>query len=157
MPDARSAGVELELAAQPATFFDFAVSASVADARLQSTITSTDADGAVGVVSGIEAGRRLPTTRRFQGAAAATWRWLASGGWVAYLSGTFQHVGSRYTPSPSVRNPRVSVHRRTLTSATSPATKRGLGDHGVKVVHASSEPRHGLFRTAGTEATRDMG
>ena len=45
VPDARSAGVELELAAQPTTFFDFAVSASVADARLQSTITSTDADG----------------------------------------------------------------------------------------------------------------
>ena len=35
---------ELELAAQPTTFFDFAVSASVADARLQSTITSTDAN-----------------------------------------------------------------------------------------------------------------
>ena len=44
VPDARSAGVELELAAQPTTFFDFAVSASVADARLQSTITSTDAN-----------------------------------------------------------------------------------------------------------------
>ena len=88
MPDARSAGVELELAAQPATFFDFAVSASMADARLQSTITSTDAEGAVGVVSGIEAGRRLPTTPRFQ--AAATWRWLAGGGWVGYVSGTFR-------------------------------------------------------------------
>ncbi len=34
VPDARSAGVELELAAQPTAFFDFAVSASVADARL---------------------------------------------------------------------------------------------------------------------------
>ena len=59
--------------------------------------TSTDAEGAVGVVSGIEAGRRLPTTPRFQAAAAATWRWLAGGGWVGYVSGTFQHVGSRYT------------------------------------------------------------
>ena len=97
VPDARSAGVELELAAQPTTFFDFAVSASVADARLQSTITSTDEDGAVGVVSGIEAGRRLPTTPRFQAAAAATWRWPAGGGWVGYVSGTFQHVGSRFT------------------------------------------------------------
>ena len=97
VPDARSAGVELELAAQPTTFFDFAVSASIADARLQSTITSTDGSGAVGVVSGIEAGRRLPTTPRFQTAAAATWRWLAGRGWVGYLSGTFQHVGSRFT------------------------------------------------------------
>ena len=97
VPDARSAGVELELAAQPTTFFDFALSASVADARLQSTVTSTDDTGAVGVVSGIEAGRRLPTTPRFQSAAAATWRWLVGGGWVGYVSGTFQHVGSRYT------------------------------------------------------------
>ena len=97
VPDARSAGVELELAAQPTTFFDFAVSASVADARLQSTITSTDEDGAVGVVSGIEAGRRLPTTPRFQAAAAATWRRPAGGGWVGYVSGTLQHVGSRFT------------------------------------------------------------
>ena len=97
VPDARSAGVELELAAQPTSFFDFAVSASVTDARLQSTITSTAAGGAVDIVSGIEAGRRLPTTPRFQTAAAATWRWLAGGGWVGYVSGTFQHVGSRFT------------------------------------------------------------
>ena len=97
VPDARSAGVELELAAQPTTFFDFALSASVADARLQSTLTSTDDGGAMNVVSGIEAGRRLPTTPRFQTAAAATWRWLVGGGWVGYVSGTFQHVGSRFT------------------------------------------------------------
>ena len=97
VPDARSAGVELELAAQPTAFFDFAVSASIADARLQSTITSTDDAGRVDTVSGIEAGRRLPTTPRFQTAAAATWRWLAGGGWVGYVSGTFQHVGSRFT------------------------------------------------------------
>ena len=96
VPDARSAGVELELAAQPTTFFDVAVSASLADARLQSTITSTDATGAVNVVSGIEAGKRLPTTPRFQTAVATTWRWRA-GGWVGYVSGTFQHVGSRFT------------------------------------------------------------
>ena len=97
VPDARSAGVELELAAQPTTFFDFALSASVADARLQSTVASTDDLGAVHVVSGIEAGNRLPTTPRFQAAAAATWRWLVGGGWVGYVSGTFQHVGSRFT------------------------------------------------------------
>ena len=61
----------------------------------KSTITSTDEDGAVSVVSGIEAGKRLPTTPRFQ--TAATSRWLAGAGWVGYLSGTFQHVGSRFT------------------------------------------------------------
>ena len=97
VPEARSTGIELELAAQPTTFFDFAVSASVVDARLQSTVTSTDEDGAVTVVSGIEPDKRLPTTPRFQTAAAATWRRPLADRWVAYLSGTFQHVGSRFT------------------------------------------------------------
>ena len=32
-----------------------------------------------------------------QTAAATTWRWLAGGGWVRHVSGTFQHVGSRFT------------------------------------------------------------
>lgn len=97
VPDARSAGMEFEVAAQPTTFFDFAVSASFADARLLSTLTSTAADGTVSVVSGIEDGKRLPTTPRFQMAAAATQRWLMRGDRVGYVSATFQHVGSRYT------------------------------------------------------------
>lgn len=97
VPDARSAGMEFEVAAQPTTFFDFAVSASFADAKLLSTLTSTAADGTVSVVSGIEDGKRLPTTPRFQLAAAATQRWLMGGDRVGYVSVTFQHVGSRYT------------------------------------------------------------
>ncbi len=97
VPDARSAGMELEITAQPTPLFDFAFAASVADAKLQSTIESYDADGnSTGIIAGIEAGKRLPTTPLFQATAAATWRWLM-GSWVGYLSGTFQHVGSRYT------------------------------------------------------------
>ena len=122
VPDARSAGVELELAAQPTTFFDFALSASVADARLQSTVTSTDDTGAVGVVSGIEAGRRLPTTPRFQSAAAATWRWLVGGGWVGYLSGTFQHVGSRFTQVGDQAEGFGTVDLTALSPALRPGT-----------------------------------
>ncbi len=97
VPESRSAGMELELAAQPTPLFDFAVAASVADGRLQSTLESFDADGSsTGIIAGIEAGKRMPTTPLVQATAAATWRWLM-GGWVGYLSGTFQHVGSRYT------------------------------------------------------------
>ena len=117
--------MELELAAQPSTFFDFALSASVADARLQSTVTSTDGTGAVGVVSGIEAGRRLPTTPRFQSAAAATWRWLAGGGWVGYVSGTFQHVGSRFTQVGDQAEGFGSVDLTALTPALRPGTYIG--------------------------------
>ena len=125
VPDARSAGLELELAAQPATFFDFALSASVADARLQSTVTSIDADGVSRVVSGIESGNRLPTTPRFQSAAAATWRWLAGGDWVGYLSGTFQHVGSRFTQVGDQAEGFGAVDLTALTPALRPGTYIG--------------------------------
>ena len=97
VPDARSAGLEVEVAAQPTPLFDVALSASVADARLQSTLESYDAAGHVtGIIAGIEDGKRLPTTPRFQMAVAATWRWVM-GGRVGYLSGVYQHVGSRFT------------------------------------------------------------
>ena len=122
VPEARSAGLEIELVAQPTAFFDLAVSASVADARLQSTVTSTDAAGMVNVVSGIEAGKRLPTTPRFQAAAAATWRWLAGGGWVGYLSGVFQHVGSRFTQVGDQAPGFGSVDLTALSPALHPGT-----------------------------------
>ena len=96
VPSARSTGLELELTAQPSPVFDFAVSASYADSELGSTLTSTAGDGTTSVVSGIEKGNRLPTVPQFQAAAAATWRWEA-GDWAGYLTGAFQHVGSRFT------------------------------------------------------------
>ncbi len=97
VPDARSAGLELELAAQPTPVFDYAISASYTDSELQSTLTSTDAGGNVTIVSGIESGNRLPTVPELQIAAAATYRWEMSHGWAGFLTGTFQHVGSRFT------------------------------------------------------------
>ena len=48
------------------------------------------------MVSGIEQGNRLPTVPKFQAAVAATYRWEA-GDWAGYLTGVFQHVGSRFT------------------------------------------------------------
>ena len=97
VPESRSAGMEFEIAAQPTPLFDFAVAASVADAKLQSTLESYDAAGhSTGIIAGLEAGKRLPTTPLFQATAAATWRWLLGRG-VGYLSGTYQHVGARYT------------------------------------------------------------
>ena len=125
VPDARSRGLELELAAQPATFFDFAISASLVDARLQSTVTSTGADGAVTVVSGIEPDRRLPTTPRLQAAAAATWRRPLANRWVGYVSGTFQHVGSRFTQVGDQAEGFGSVNLRALSPALRPGAHLG--------------------------------
>jgi iron complex outermembrane receptor protein len=48
-------------------------------------------------VSGIEKGRRLPTVPKFQLAAAATYQWEMTQGMLAYVTGTYQHMGSRFT------------------------------------------------------------
>ncbi|HEY0971580.1 MAG TPA: TonB-dependent receptor [Gemmatimonadales bacterium] len=97
VPKARSQGLELEFNARPSEWFDLSLSASVNDAELRSTLTSTTSTGEVSVVSGIEEGNRLPSVPRFQGAAAATVRWPLRRGWTGAVTGTVQHVGSRYT------------------------------------------------------------
>lgn len=97
VPKARSQGMELELTAAPNANFDFALSAGFNDAKLRSTLTSTSATGAVSVVSGIQEGNRLPSVPRLQLAAAATYQWELRPGSLAYVTGTVQHVGSRFT------------------------------------------------------------
>ncbi|PYR95556.1 MAG: TonB-dependent receptor [Acidobacteria bacterium] len=97
VPKARSQGVELEFEAAANRNFDFAISASVNDSELRSTLTSTDTSGAVSIVSGIEQGRRLPTVPKFQLATAANYQWEVRPGSIAYITGTYQHIGSRFT------------------------------------------------------------
>jgi iron complex outermembrane receptor protein len=97
VPDARSQGVEIEFEATPNQNFDFAISGSFTDAELRSTLTSTDGEGAVSVVSGIEEGRRLPTVPQFQLAAAATWQQELRPGSYGYITGTYHHIGARFT------------------------------------------------------------
>ncbi|MBV9494518.1 MAG: TonB-dependent receptor [Acidobacteria bacterium] len=97
VPKARSAGAELELELAPSDAFDFAISASHIDAKLRSTLTSTDAAGNVSVVAGIKSGNRLPTVPENQLAAAATYHWRAGNDWAGYLTGLYQHIGSRFT------------------------------------------------------------
>ena len=97
VPNARTTGFEVEFEAAPNANIDFAVSASFNDAELRSTLTSIDADGNETIVSGIESGRRLPTVPRFQFVAASTYQWEVRPGSLAYITGTYQHIGSRYT------------------------------------------------------------
>jgi iron complex outermembrane receptor protein len=97
VPDARSQGVEVDFEAALSRNFDFAVSASFNDSELRSTLTSTGPTGAVSVVSGIEKGRRLPTVPEFQFAGAATYQWEVLPAALAYVTGTYQHIGSRFT------------------------------------------------------------
>ena len=97
VPEARSQGVEVEFAATPNEHLDFAVAASFIDSELRSTLTSTSDAGAVSVISGIEEGNRLPSVPRTQAAAAATYRWAVRPGLSAFVTGSYQYVGSRIT------------------------------------------------------------
>lgn len=97
VPKARTTGFEVEFEAAPNRNIDFAVSVTVNDSEMRSTLTSTDASGNVSVVSGIEEGRRLPTVPQFQLVTAATYQWEVQPGALAYVTGTYQHVGSRFT------------------------------------------------------------
>ena len=97
VPKARSQGFEVDFEAAPNRNIDFAISASFTDSEMRSTLTSTDPSGDVSVVSGIEEGRRLPTVPRFQLATAATYQWEVQPGALAYVTGTYQHIGSRFT------------------------------------------------------------
>jgi iron complex outermembrane recepter protein len=97
VPKARSQGLEVEFEAAPNQNFDFALSGSFTDSELRSTLTSTDATGNVSVVSGIESGRRLPTVPRVQFAAAATYQSEVRPGSLVFVTGTFHHIGSRFT------------------------------------------------------------
>ena len=97
VPKARSQGFEIEFEAAPNRNFDFAISGSVNDSEMRSTLTSTDVTGAISVVSGIAEGRRLPSVPRFQLAAAATYQWEIRPAALAYVTGTVQHIGSRFT------------------------------------------------------------
>jgi iron complex outermembrane receptor protein len=97
VPKAVSQGAELELVAAPNESFDFSVSATFTESELKTTLTSTDTLGVVRQISGIREGNRLPSVPRVQAAVSATWRWPFRGSAQGFVTGTYQHVGSRYT------------------------------------------------------------
>jgi iron complex outermembrane receptor protein len=60
-------------------------------------VTSTDENGVVSIVSGIRDGERLPGVPKFQGALAATFQQPITPDYRGYVTGTYTHVGSRFT------------------------------------------------------------
>jgi iron complex outermembrane recepter protein len=97
VPKSVSAGGEVELTAAPNRYFDFALSGTFTNSELRSTLTSTDEDGVVSVVSGIEDGNRLPSVPEVQIAAAVTFHKPLRRGADGFFTTTYNHVGSRYT------------------------------------------------------------
>ena len=92
-PKARSQGVEVELTASPNNHVDFSFAAGYNDAVLQSSDTAGNNDE----ISGIKEGNRLPSVPKLQLTGALTYGFDVSGGSHASITGSFQHVGSRYT------------------------------------------------------------
>jgi iron complex outermembrane receptor protein len=97
VPKARSRGLEVEFSGAPSQNFDFTISGSFNNSELRSSLTSTDASGNTSIVSGIEEGNRLPTVPEVQVAAAATYQWQVTQNALAYVTGSYQHTGSRFT------------------------------------------------------------
>jgi iron complex outermembrane receptor protein len=97
VPKATSQGLEFEVTASPSDHWDLSFSTGLNNAKLKSTVTSTDTAGVTTVISGIKSGNRLPSVPRVQGSASITYGWALSTGSRAFISGSYQYVGSRYT------------------------------------------------------------
>ena len=94
VPKARSVGGELEFALAPTDNFDVSISGSYNDSTVRSTFPGTEDQIQF---TGIRAGNRLPGVPKFQMAVAATYQQPVGPGYQGYTTGTYQHVGSRYT------------------------------------------------------------
>ncbi|MGR4891602.1 TonB-dependent receptor [Sphingopyxis sp. LARHCG72] len=114
--DAHTMGLEFELTASPLAGLDLGLSGSYVEAEFDSTLTRPNGT----VIEGIRKGNRLPSVPRFQMAANATYSFPidASSDTNAFVTASFQHVGSRYTqPGDQENNPRTFVHGFTFGGA----------------------------------------
>ncbi|MEO8504757.1 MAG: TonB-dependent receptor [Acidobacteriota bacterium] len=93
VPQASSKGLELELAQDVNSNFDYSLSASFNDSKLDSTVFDTSGH----ILAGIKKGNRLPTVPKLQVQAAATYQHTIGTDLLGYLTGSYQHVGSRFT------------------------------------------------------------
>jgi iron complex outermembrane receptor protein len=94
------------LAAQPLPGLDLSFAGSLIEAEFDTTMPEP-----FPAVTGIRNGNRLPSVPKFQMAATATYgqRFSSNADW--YVTGSFQHVGNRYTqPADQENNPRTFVH-----------------------------------------------
>ena len=97
VPEAHSAGVEIEFSAQVGEHWNFGISGSFIEAELDSTVTVVDAGGNLSVLAAIQEGNRLATVPETQISANATYHWPWGASWNGFATGTFSHVGDRYT------------------------------------------------------------
>jgi iron complex outermembrane receptor protein len=98
---AHTMGVEAELSARPVPGLELSLAGSLIEAEFDSTLRSVDDPLIPGdqsfVIAGIREGNRLPTVPKFQMAATATYGGRLSANADFYVTGSVQHIGSRYT------------------------------------------------------------
>jgi iron complex outermembrane recepter protein len=92
-PKASTSGIEAEITASPSDNFDFSLAASFTDPKLKSTLT----DGGGTPLPGIVSGNRLPSVPKAQWTASATYGWPMGTASRAFITGTYQFTGSRFT------------------------------------------------------------
>lgn len=106
VPKAHARGVEFELTAAPAEGLSFGLNGTFVDSEFDSTVV----DGTGAVLGGIREGNRLPTVPTFQISANGAYEFPLSGSLKGVVTGSVQHVGTRFTqPSDQENNPRVFV------------------------------------------------
>jgi iron complex outermembrane receptor protein len=93
VPKSHTLGVEAELFARPNDRWDFGVSGTWVQARIDSTITGTGTTP----LGGIRDGNRMPTAPEVQGAVSATYSWPWRSELMGYATFTAQYVGSSFT------------------------------------------------------------
>lgn len=137
---AHTAGLEAELGWSPVDGLDLSLSANVQEGKFDSTVRS----GAGAVIGGIEDGNRLPSVPELQLSAAGTYRWTPA--WVnadAFVSGSVQHIGDRFT-QPSDQLPTQGLPAATglalgaLTGLESPRSLVDLNLDAYTTVNVST-------------------
>lgn len=104
--DAHTQGIEVEVAATPMRGLDLALNGTLVESEFDSTLPEPLATS-----TGIRNGNRLPSVPKFQLSANATFTRSINDATDAFVSASFQHVGSRYTqPSDQENNPRTFAH-----------------------------------------------
>ena len=83
VPEAHSTGAEFELFVQPTDRFDFGISASYVESKVDSSIGTVITDG-----------DRQPVVPEFSIAASATYAWPFTSTVDGFITGSYQHVGA---------------------------------------------------------------
>jgi outer membrane receptor protein involved in Fe transport len=95
VPEAHASGVEVEFGWEPMDGLQLTFAGGFTEAEFDSTVR----DGLGNVLGGIEAGNRLASVPEWQAAATAAYYWPINfgDGMEAFVAGSVQHVGSRFT------------------------------------------------------------